>query len=315
VNLQGVRGKVDGLVHVSAMQEGARVNHPSDLVSRGQPVKVKVVSIQGTRIGLSMKEVDQVTGRDLIPEKRLASGANMERLHGTDAKDRYGNLDSDVPVVEGDFSGKKFKNKKRLTSPERWEIKQLIASGAASAADYPDIDEEYHATLTGEGEFEQEEDIDIEVRDEEPPFLAGTTKKSLELSPIRVVKAPDGSLNRAAMAGTSLIKERRELKQQEAAEKAAEQSADIDLAAQWQDPMADPDQRQFAADLRKPETRSDTAVPEWKAVTQGRNVSMGKRTNLSIKEQRESLPVFQFRQQLLDAVRDNQLLIVVGETG
>jgi ATP-dependent RNA helicase DHX8/PRP22 len=314
VNLQGVRGKVDGLVHVSAMQEGARVNHPSDLVSRGQPVKVKVVSIQGTRIGLSMKEVDQVTGRDLIPEKRLASGANMERLAGTDAKDRYGNLDSDVPVVEGDL-GKKFKNKKRLTSPERWEIKQLIASGAASAADYPDIDEEYHATLAGEGEFEQEEDIDIEVRDEEPPFLAGTTKKSLELSPIRVVKAPDGSLNRAAMAGTSLIKERRELKQQEAAEKAAEQNADVDLSAQWQDPMADPDQRQFASDLRKGGDKPDAAMPEWKAVTQGRNVSMGKRTNLSIKEQRESLPVFQFRQQLLDAVRDNQLMIVVGETG
>ncbi|EED22136.1 RNA helicase-like splicing factor (HRH1), putative [Talaromyces stipitatus ATCC 10500] len=316
VNLQGVRGKVDGLVHVSAMQEGARVNHPSDLVSRGQPVKVKVISIQGTRIGLSMKEVDQVTGRDLIPEKRLASGANMERLSGSDGKDRYGNLSSDVPVIEGDYDRKQFRNKKRLTSPERWEIKQLIASGAVSAADYPDIDEEYHATLAGEGEFEEEEDIDIEVRDEEPPFLAGQTKQSLELSPIRVVKAPDGSLNRAAMAGTNLAKERRELRQQEAAEKAAEQAADIDLNAQWEDPMADPEQRRFAADLRKaPDVKSDAAVPEWKAVTQGKNVSMGKRTNLSIKEQRESLPVFQFRQQLLDAVRDNQFLIVVGETG
>jgi ATP-dependent RNA helicase DHX8/PRP22 len=313
VNLVGVRGKVDGLVHVSAMQEGTRVNHPSDLVSRGQPVKVKVISIQGSRIGLSMKEVDQETGQDLVPQKRLASGANMERLDGMPSNDRYGNLSADVPVIE-ESDGRPMKNRKRLTSPERWEIKQLIASGAVSAADYPDIDEEYHATLTGEGTFEEEEDVDIEVRDEEPPFLAGQTKMSLELSPIRVVKAPDGSMNRSAMAGTNLAKERRELRQQEAQDKAAERAAGVDLNAQWQDPMAS--ERQFAADLRSTQqTGTDEAVPEWKRVTMGKNPSFGKRTNMSIKQQRESLPVYKFRQQLLEAVAENQLLIVVGDTG
>jgi len=308
VNLQGVQGKVDGLVHVSAMQEGVRVNHPSDLVSRGQPVKVKVVSIQGTRIGLSMKEVDQVTGMDIVPQKRLASGANMERLDG-DA--RYGNLISDVPVIE---DGRPTRNRKRLTSPERWEIRQLIASGVASAADYPDLDEEYHATLTGEGTFEEEEDVDIEVKDEEPPFLAGQTKQSLELSPIRVVKAPDGSMNRAAMSGTNLAKERRELKQAEAQDKAAEQAAEVDLNAQWQDPMVAPENRKFATDLRSTQ-KQDDAVPEWKRVTMGKNQSYGKRTDMSMKQQRESLPVFKFRKQLLDAVKENQLMIVVGDTG
>lgn len=316
VNLHGVKGKVDGLVHVSAMQEGARVNHPSDLVSRGQHVKVKVISIQGSRIGLSMKEVDQVTGRDLVPQRRLATGANMERLDGMSAKDRYGNLSSEVPVIEDDTDSKPMRNRKRLTSPERWEIKQLIASGAVSAADYPDIDEEYQAALAGEGGFEEEEDIDIEVREEEPPFLAGQTKQSLELSPIRVVKAPNGSLNRAAMAGTNLAKERRELRQQEAQERAAEAAAGVDLTAQWEDPMADPEQRVFAADLRNAQAhKSDSTIPEWKRVTQSKDVSYGKRTNMTIKQQRESLPVFKFRQQLLDAIRDNQLLIVVGDTG
>ncbi|KAL4877535.1 P-loop containing nucleoside triphosphate hydrolase protein [Aspergillus karnatakaensis] len=311
VNLPGVKGKVDGLVHVSAMQEGARVNHPSDLVSRGQPVKVKVISIQGSRIGLSMKEVDQQTGRDLIPQKRLASGANMERLDGMPDDDRYGNLSSDVPVIE-DSDGKPMRNRKRLTSPERWEIRQLIASGVVSAADYPDLDEEYHATLTGEGTFEEEEDIDIEVKDEEPPFLAGQTKMSLELSPIRVVKAPDGSMNRAAMAGTNLAKDRRDIRQQEAQDKAAEQAADVDLNAQWQDPMAN--ERQFAADLRTAQPKDET-IPEWKRVTMGKNPTFGKRTSMSIKQQRESLPVYKFRQQLLQAVQENQLMIVVGDTG
>ncbi|KAL8790990.1 MAG: hypothetical protein Q9195_006135 [Heterodermia aff. obscurata] len=319
VNLKGVKGKVDGLVHVSAMQEGARVNHPSDLVSRGQSVKIKIMSIQGSRIGLSMKEVDQVTGRDLIPQKRLASGANMERLDGmgpeTNGNSRYGGMGSDVPVIEGEMNGKS-RNKKRMTSPERWEIKQLIASGAISALEYPDIDEEYNATLAGEGEFEEEEDIDIEVREDEPPFLAGQTKQSLELSPIRVVKAPDGSLNRAAMSGTSLAKERRDLRQQEAQDKAAEQASQVDLNAQWQDPMMAPDQRKFASDLRNPQANKPPEVlPEWKRVTQSKDQPLGKRTSMSIKQQRESLPVFKFRKQLLDAVKENQLLIVVGDTG
>lgn len=315
VNLTGVKGKVDGLVHVSAMQEGARVNHPSDLVSRGQPVKVKVSSMQESRIGLSMKEVDQVTGRDLVPQRRIASGANMERLDGTGADDRHGNLSSGVPVVE-ESDGKPMKNRKRLTSPERWEIKQLIASGAASAGDYPDLDEEYNATLNGEGDFEEEEDVDIEVRDEEPPFLSGQTKQSLELSPIRVVRAPDGSLNRAATAGTNLAKERREIRQQEAQDKAAEQASQVDLNAQWQDPMVATDEKKFASELRHaPTSKPSDAVPEWKKAMQSKDVSYGKRTNLTIKQQREHLPISKLRNQLLDAVRDNQLLVVVGDTG
>lgn len=324
VSLQGVKGKATGLVHVSAMREGARVNHPSDLVSQGQSVKVKVMSIdpepKGPRIGLSMKEVDQVTGRDLVPQKRLATGANMERLDGKgpEAKDndRYGSFTSDVPVIEGEMNGKRMRQKKRMTSPERWEIGQLIASGAISALDNPDINEEYNATLAGEGDFEEEEDVDIEVREEEPPFLAGQTKQSLELSPIRVVKAPDGSMNRAAMAGTSLAKERRDLRQQEAQDKAAEQASQVDLNAQWQDPMMAPNQRKFASDLRNPPVHKDPdALPEWKRVTQSKDQSLGKRSSMSIKQQRESLPVYKFRKQLLDAVKENQLMIVVGDTG
>jgi ATP-dependent RNA helicase DHX8/PRP22 len=313
VNIHGVRGKVDGLVHVSALVEGQRVNHPSDLVSRGQPVKVKVIKIEGSRIGLSMKEVDQETGRDLAPQARIQSGANMERLGG--GKNEYGLIDDKVLVFEGDTS-RNSRQKKRMTSPERWEIRQLIASGVVKASDYPDLDEDYNATLNGEGEMELEEDVDIELREDEPPFLAGQTKQSLELSPIRVVKAPDGSMNRAAMAGTALAKDRRELRQQEAQEKAAAEGAKVDLSAQWHDPMADPDEKKFASDLRSVRpVQSTEAVPEWKRATQSKDQSLGRRTNMTIKEQRESLPVFRFRSELIKAVQENQLLIVVGDTG
>lgn len=317
-SLQGVKGNVSGLIHVSAIQDRTRVNHPSDLLSRGQQVKVKVIKMENNKISLSMKEVDQVSGQDMVPSRRIATGANMERLDGMPSNDRYGNLGSSVPVIEDDYNSKSNKSRKRMTSPERWEIKQLIASGAISAQDYPDIDEEYNATLNGEGQFEEEEDIDIEVKEEEPPFLAGQTKQSLELSPIRVVKAPEGSLNRAAQAGTKLAQERRELKQQDAADKAAEEASKVDLTAQWQDPMINPEQRKFASELRQAQQQSSKAidtVPEWKRATQSKDQSFGRRTNMTIKQQRESLPVYKFRKQLLEAVAANQLLIVVGDTG
>lgn len=304
VNLHGIRGKVDGLVHVSALADGQRVNHPSDLVSKGQEVKVKVVKIDGNRIGLSMKEVDQETGDDLRPQVRIQSGANSEALGGRGA-------------IIAEPPPSKFvqqRHKKRMTSPERWEIRQLIASGVAKASDYPDLNEDYHATLTGEGQMELEQDVDIEIREEEPPFLAGQTKQSLELSPIRIVKAPDGSLNRAAMAGTNLTKERKEMRQQES--EAKEQESKVDLSAQWQDPMADPNKRQFASDVRQAATRhKPDAAPDWRKVVAPMDAPKGKRTNMTIKQQRESLPVFSFRSQLIQAVKDNQIMIVVGETG
>ncbi|KFY56956.1 hypothetical protein V497_05871 [Pseudogymnoascus sp. VKM F-4516 (FW-969)] len=315
VNLHGVRGRVDGLVHISALLEGSRVNHPSDLVARDQTVKVKVVKIENGKIGLSMKEVDQETGRDLAPQTRIESGANSEQLGGGNRG--YGNLLGDQNASFARDSAPAPRQKKRMTSPERWEIRQLIASGVVKASDYPDLDEDYNAALNGEGEMELEEDIDIEIKDEEPPFLAGQTKQSLELSPIRVVKAPDGSLNRAAMSGATLAKDRRELRQQEAQDKAAEEGAKVDLSAQWQDPMVAPEDRKFASEFRqiKQNPASEEVVPEWKRVTQSKDVPLGRRTNMTIKEQRDSLPIFRFRSELIKAVQDNSLLIVVGETG
>jgi len=45
-----------------------------------------------------------------------------------------------------------------------------------------------------------EEEAEIELNDEEPPFLSGqTTKAGLCLSPIKISMNPDGSLYRAAM--------------------------------------------------------------------------------------------------------------------
>ncbi len=58
-------GSRDGLVHVSEMAP-KRINKPSDVVSEGQEVRVKVLGIdERGKVRLSMKVVDQATGEDL----------------------------------------------------------------------------------------------------------------------------------------------------------------------------------------------------------------------------------------------------------
>lgn len=60
-----------------------------------------------------------------------------------------------------------------------------------------------------------EEEFEIDISEVEPAFLQGqTSKQGVEMSPIKIVKNPDGSLQRAAMTQSALAKERRELKDQ-----------------------------------------------------------------------------------------------------
>ena len=61
-------GPKDGLVHVSQMAK-ERVGHPKDVVSEGQTVYVKLMGFDDRgKVRLSMKTVDQETGKELVEE-------------------------------------------------------------------------------------------------------------------------------------------------------------------------------------------------------------------------------------------------------
>lgn len=62
-------GKKDGLVHVSQIST-ERVAHPKDLLKEGQEVKVKLIGFDDRgKVRLSMKTVDQKTGKEITPNK------------------------------------------------------------------------------------------------------------------------------------------------------------------------------------------------------------------------------------------------------
>ena len=132
------------------------------------------------------------------------------------------------------------------------------------------------------------------------------------MSPVKIVKNPDGSLQRAATVQAALAKDRRDMREQQQQQQQGDAFSQ-DMGKAWVDPMPKPGERTFAQDARNAAAPED--MPEWKKSSLGKNVTFGKITTMSIKEQRESLPTYKLRDELVRAVADNQILVVVGDTG
>ncbi|XP_042908033.1 ATP-dependent RNA helicase DHX8 [Parasteatoda tepidariorum] len=159
-----------------------------------------------------------------------------------------------------------------------------------------------------ESKEEDDEDIEIELVKDNPPFLSLLDVENVQdLTPIRIVKNPDGSLAQGAMIQSALAKNRREQRlQQRDAEK---NSITTELSKQWIDPLPH-------AEGIKSSGLSTDDFPEWKKhIIAGPKVSYGKKTQLSLLEQRQSLPIYKLKDDLVKAITENQILIVIGETG
>uniref|UniRef100_A0A673WYF3 ATP-dependent RNA helicase DHX8 n=1 Tax=Salmo trutta TaxID=8032 RepID=A0A673WYF3_SALTR len=310
VQLEGLRKRWEGLVHISELRREGRVANVADVVQKGQRVKIKVLSFTGSKTSLSMKDVDQETGEDLNPNRRRNQGPDGEEEKIMRNPDRPTNLNlGHAPELEDDSLERKRLTK--ISDPEKWEIKQMIAANVLSKEEFPDFDEE--TGILPKVDDEEDEDLEIELVEEEPPFLRGHTKQSMDMSPVKIVKNPDGSLSQAAMMQSALAKERREVKQCQ--REAEMDSIPMGLNKHWVDPLPDVDGRQIAANMRGI-GMMPTDIPEWKKHAFGGNkASYGKKTAMSILEQRESLPIYKLKEQLIQAVHDNQILIVIGETG
>ncbi|KAM9296662.1 ATP-dependent RNA helicase DHX8 [Gastrophryne carolinensis] len=234
VQLEGLRKRWEGLVHISELRREGRVANVADVVSKGQRVKVKVLSFTGCKTSLSMKDVNQDTGEDLNPNRRRnLVGENNEEASMRNP-DRPSHLSLvNAPEVEDDTLERKRLTK--ISDPEKWEIKQMIAANVLSKEEFPDFDEE--TGILPKVDDEEDEDLEIELVEEEPPFLRGHTKQSMDMSPIKIVKNPDGSLSQAAMMQSALAKERREVKQ--AQREAEMDSIPMGLNKHWVDPLPD----------------------------------------------------------------------------
>lgn len=282
-----------GLCHVSQIRT-EHVEVPADVLRVGEQVYVKILEIERARgkrdrISLSMKSVDQETGMERISHSRATyEESGRGRLEHT------GNT----------------RTRKRLSSPERWEIRQLIASGVVSADDYPDIDEEDEEVV----EVPPAQQVDVEVRATVPKFLEGAAP--VDVNAVRVYKNPEGSLMRTAQAGSKLMRDRKDTK---GGVKSSGDPIDDMERLKTQNKVGQ-------TDNRSSETKSSSKTTEVSSKSSSKDPLSATSKALSTSstssnrphnrsQSSEPLPIFAHRLQLLEAIRDNQFVVVVGETG
>ncbi|XAR60206.1 RNA helicase [Bertholletia excelsa] len=186
----------------------------------------------------------------------------------------------------------------------QWEDRQLLRSGAVRGTEV-------------QTEFDEEEErkVILLVHDTKPPFLDGRVVFTKQAEPILPLKDPTSDMAIISRKGSALVREIREKQSMNKSrqrfwelagsnlgnilgvEKTAEQ-IDADTAVVGEEGEVDfKEDAKFAQHLKKGEAVSDFAKSN------------------SIAQQRQYLPIYSVRDDLLQVIRENQVAVVVGETG
>lgn len=190
---------------------------------------------------------------------------------------------------------------------DNWETNRMLTSGVAQRRAY---DGDSGLVLDDEDGTR----VHILVHDLRPPFLDGRTIFTKQLEPISAVRDPQSDMAVFSRKGSKVVRERRQQRErtrqaQEATNMAGtalgnligirEDEGDSAVVAPIEDAYKKSGgNNKFAQHLKKDE---------------GGASAFSK--NKTLREQREYLPAFAVREELLRVIRDNQVIVVVGETG
>uniref|UniRef100_A0A5B6ZC59 RNA helicase n=1 Tax=Davidia involucrata TaxID=16924 RepID=A0A5B6ZC59_DAVIN len=186
----------------------------------------------------------------------------------------------------------------------QWEDRQLLRSGAVRGTE-----------VQTEFDDEEERKVILLVHDTKPPFLDGRVVFTKQAEPIMPLKDPTSDMAIISRKGSALVREIHEKQSMNKSrqrfwelagsklgdilgvEKTAEQ-IDADTAAVGEEGEVDfKEDAKFAQHLKKGEAVSDFAKSK------------------TLAQQRQYLPIYSVRDELLQVVRENQVVVVVGETG
>ncbi|KMT20187.1 hypothetical protein BVRB_1g001940 [Beta vulgaris subsp. vulgaris] len=187
---------------------------------------------------------------------------------------------------------------------QQWEDRQLMRSGAVRGTE-----------VQTEFDNEEEQKVILLVHDTKPPFLDGRVVYTKQAEPVMPLKDPTSDMAIISRKGSALVREIREKQSSNKSrqrfwelagsklgdilgvEKTAEQ-IDADKAKVGEDGEIDfKDDAKFAQHLKKDEAVSDFAKTK------------------TLAQQRQYLPIYSIRDELLQVIRENQVIVVVGETG
>ena len=174
---------------------------------------------------------------------------------------------------------------------------------------------------------EEENKVHVMVNELQPPFLDGRVVYSKQLENIKSVRDPTSDMAITARKGSDLVRSLRERKEKmkmakEMLQVAGTQIGNI-MGVSKEDEVEDApativeigSSSTAAGDEKKPElTEKEKSHFSTHLKEKSDAVSSFAKTK-SVREQREYLPIFAVREELLRVIRDNQIIVIVGETG
>ena len=216
----------------------------------------------------------------------------------------FGNIDEDF-VQRREEALKKNKTVQRISAQQRqinkdnekWETNRLLLSGVVMRVnDNLDDEEEIN-----EGR------VHLMVHNIVPPFLDGRIVFTKQPEPIVPVKDPTSDFAILARKGSALVRYHREIKERKKAQKKEWELSGTRLGDIMgvEKPKDETDDKEEKTDDYKAEHRFKDHMDE--------NEEQSDR--VKILKQRQFLPAFAVRNELLNVIRDNNIVIVVGETG
>ncbi|CAG8483865.1 6782_t:CDS:10 [Rhizophagus irregularis] len=186
---------------------------------------------------------------------------------------------------------------------ELWETNRMLTSGIVQRRE---IDLDF--------EDDSEARVHLLVHDLKPPFLDGRMVFTKQLEAVQSVKDPTSDMSVFSRKGSQLVKEKREqIERQKAAKNVAEVAGTalgniMGIKPTEEDDSAAP--RTNEVDMENP--KGDSQFASHLKASEAVSVFARSKT---LREQREYLPAFAIREELLRIIRDNQVVVVVGETG
>ncbi|KAJ0406647.1 hypothetical protein P43SY_009758 [Pythium insidiosum] len=190
---------------------------------------------------------------------------------------------------------------------EAWEKNRLLTSGVAAVGR---VETEFDDELDGR--------VQIMVHSTKPPFLDGRVAFTTQVEMVSTVKDPTSDLAVCARKGSELLRVVREQREKSKMRKrfwevGGSRMGDaigVKVApAGDDDDAADEGQRgDRDGDTYKADNQFSTHLKKQQAVSHFAKTR-------TIQQQRRFLPIFQCRDELLQVIRENQIVVIVGETG
>ncbi|KYB28330.1 Pre-mRNA-splicing factor ATP-dependent RNA helicase PRP16-like Protein [Tribolium castaneum] len=202
------------------------------------------------------------------------------------------------------------RKKKRLSAQQRqinkdnelWERNRMLTSGAVHSIDF---NEDY-----------DEESIDrvhLLVHNIVPPFLDGRIVFTKQPEPVIPVRDPTSDMAIVSRKGSHLVRVYREQKERKKAQKKHWELGGTKIGnIMGIKKKEDEEDKRFNKEDDTADYKTDQKFAEHMKSTEASSDFAKKKTIL---EQRRYLPVFAVRQELLNVIRENSVVIIVGETG